>query len=98
MKTRAFSIALLASTFFAPAVVIPPAPAFAQADSAAVASAPPADAAVMLDGHELFRVQASIKGYSAKLRADAISERILRIAQDRRHSVDSVQVTDSDIS
>ena len=98
MKTRAFLIALLASTLFAPPVVISPAPALAQADSAAVASAPPPGAPVTLDGHELFRVQANIKGYTPELRASTISDRILRIAQDRRHAIDSVKVTDTEIS
>ncbi len=53
---------------------------------------------VVLDGREIFRVQAGIKAHDADARAQATSERLLRLAKDRFAQVDSITVTDTDIS
>ena len=65
----------------------------AHSDSTSQAGSP-----VLLGGREIFRVQAGIKAHSAEDRAKATSDRLLRLAKDRFASVDSILVSDTDIS
>ena len=102
MRVLALAIALLTGGSFAradtPDSLLAPASttlasAGVTADSAASGGSP-----VLLEGREIFRIQAGIKGYTTEERARAISERILRLAKDRRTPVDSIRAIDTDIS
>lgn len=62
------------------------------------ATTAPAGFPVLLDGREIFRVQAGIKAAPAEARARGLSERLLGIARDRSIRFDSLSVTDTDIS
>jgi small-conductance mechanosensitive channel len=73
-------------------------PAPLAAATATADSVPQAGFPVVLDGREVFRIQATIKSHTPDERARVISDRLLRMAKDRSASVDSIQVSDSDIS
>ena len=86
--------ALLACDTAAAQTPAAPAESVALADSTTARSG----AAVLLDGREIFTIQAKIKAHSPQERAKNVSERILRTAKDRFAPVDSIQVYDTDIS
>jgi small-conductance mechanosensitive channel len=67
------------------------------AGAAGAAAASSEQAAVVVDGETLFRVS-RLKSLPAQFRADKIAERIRQLAEDPYLDVDSIAVTDDDIS